>query len=103
VSYRLFPGNKWILVAFAVYGLIAGLVWVVDSESYEEDIFSKISIPMNFPTLISYLWILGENFLIPVPIPVWNAITVVWSAAVWTTIGFLAYHFYRWLKYVPPD
>jgi hypothetical protein len=93
----------WILVAFASYGIIAGLVQVIYNEFRPlDELLRALSSYMNIPTILTMLWLLGENFSIPVPTPVWEVIVVMWSSAVWTAIGFACFHFYKWLKYIPP-
>lgn len=95
-------GNERLLIPFAIYGLVAAMVWVIGSTWYEPNTGS-ISIMMNLPSILLFLWFLGENFAIPVPIPIWNIIIILWSVALWTLLGFLAYRVYRLPLYIPPD
>lgn len=85
---------------FSAYGLVAGLMIVIESMS-EQDIFGAILFPMNYPTIIALLWIVGEHYAIPVAIPVWNAMIVLMSIAVWSILGFIIYCFYRLFKLGP--
>lgn len=98
----LMYGNEWLLIPFAVYGFAAGVIWVSASTWYNPDL-SVISIIMNFPTILTFLWIFGEHFTIPVPISTWNVIVILWSVAEWSTIGFLCYRAYRLIRYIPPE
>jgi hypothetical protein len=95
-------GNEKLLIPFAIYGFVAGVLWVIGSTLYEPNIGS-LSIAMNFPTMLSMFWIVGEHFAIAVPIPIWNTLIILWSVALWTLLGFLAYRVYRLLLYIPPD
>lgn len=101
IANGLFHGSERIVLAFAIYGFVAGIVTLIDSMSYEQDIFSILSFPMNYPTIVLTLMLFGENFQVPVPIPVWNIVLVLGTTAIWTTIGFIIYCFYRLFKLGP--
>lgn len=101
IGHRLFHDNERILLAFAIYGVVAGIVTVIDTLSYEQDLFVTLSIIMNIPTAMAFFMILGENFPVPVPILVWNVFIVLGSVAVWSIIGFIVYCFYRLFKLGP--
>ncbi|MEP0823946.1 MAG: hypothetical protein HRF40_00520 [Nitrososphaera sp.] len=99
--HRLFHKSERIILLFAVYGVVAGVVTVISTFSYEQDLFAVLSIIMNIPTGLAYFMILGEHYSIPVPIPVWNVFIVLGSVLVWTVIGFIVYCFYRLFKLGP--
>lgn len=94
-------GNERLLIPFAIYGLVGGILIVIGGIWYDPNIGS-IAIVMNIPTVLTFFWILGENFAIPVPIPIWNVIVILWSTALWTVLGFIVYRVYRLLKCIPP-
>jgi len=98
IGHRVFHGNERILLAFAIYGGVAGVITVIDTMSFEQDIWATLSIIMNIPTVIAFLMILGENFPVPVPMELWHATIVASSALVWIIIGFIVYCFYRLFK-----
>lgn len=101
IGHRLFHNQERIIVAFVIYGLVAGIVTVIDGMSYDQDLFALLSIIMNIPTGLAFFMIAGEHPAIPVPIPVWNIFVVLGSVAVWTVIGFIVYCFYRLFKLGP--
>lgn len=100
-SSRLFQGSKGIVLAFAIYGIAAGIVTVIDSMSYEQDIQATLSIIMKIPTAMAFFMILGESFPGSMPVPVWNAVIFAGSVALWTTVGFIVYCFYKLFKLGP--
>jgi hypothetical protein len=99
--HRLLRDKERIIFAFAVYGLVAGIFSVIDTNGYEPDILDNISIALNYPGFIAGMMIFGEHYSIPVPIPIWNAVIVLGTVTVWTVIGFIIYLFYRLFKLGP--
>ncbi|WP_337861562.1 hypothetical protein [Nitrososphaera sp.] len=73
---RMLHGSERILLAFAAYGAVAGGITVVDSLSYEHDVFATLAIVMNLPTIIAFFMFLGEGSSVPVPAGLWPATIV---------------------------
>jgi hypothetical protein len=84
--------------AFALYGIVTEIITYMDSQSYEQDVWANLSIITNIPTAMAFFMILGENFHVPVPTPIWNAIIVLGSMLVWSIIGFNFYCFVKLFK-----
>jgi hypothetical protein len=101
VSQCLLYGKERIILAFAAYGLAAGIFLAIDANGYEPDFLDNVSVAFNFPSFIVGMMIFGEHYSIPVPIPVWNLFMVLGSVIVWTTIGFIIYCLYRLFKLGP--
>lgn len=101
VGQSLLYGKERIIIVFALYGLAVGIVSEIDASGYEPGILDNISVSLNFPSFIVGMMIFGENYSIPVPIPVWSVFMVLGSIVVWTTIGFIVYCFYKLFKLGP--
>lgn len=96
-------GNEKLLIPFAIYGFIAGLIMVINGMWYGQETLRQITNLMNYPTIVSFMLIFGEGFAIPIPLPIWDIIKILWSIALWTVFGFLSFRAYKWLAYIPPD
>ena len=101
IGQGLLYGKERIILAFAAYGLAAGIFLAIDANGYEPDFLDNVSVAFNFPSFIVEMMIFGENYSIPVPIPIWSVFMVLGSIVVWTTIGFIVYCFYRLFKLGP--
>jgi len=84
-----------VLLAFALFGLIAGILLILDSQRYEQDFFHTLNLWLNYPTIVALMIITGENFLLPMPIPIWNVFEILLTIGIWTLIGFIVYCFYK--------
>jgi hypothetical protein len=75
--------------------LVAGTLLLVNSQRYEQDALNTLALSMNYPTIVALMILYGENILIPLPIPITDAITVLISITIWTLIGYMVYCFYK--------
>ena len=103
-TYRLLlQRDSKFLFIFALYGLAAGIMTYIGSLSYDEnDIFSNLSFPMNFP---SFLVLFGFEWFVANP----NGFSIIYggigqttimigSVAVWSGIRLLVYGFVKMFK-----
>ncbi|MGI0013480.1 MAG: hypothetical protein ACREBU_08590 [Nitrososphaera sp.] len=106
-NYRLLLQHDGkFLILFALYGLAAGVITYIGTLSYDEnDIFSNLSYPMNFPSflvLFSLEWFVANpNGFSILNGDVGPAILLAGSIAVWSGIGLVVYGFVKMFKLGP--
>ena len=103
-KYRLLlQRDSKVLFLFAFYGLAAGIITYIGSLSYDEnDIFSNLSYPMNFP---SFLVLFGFEWFVANPNgfsilngDIGTTTLMIGSVAVWLGIGLVVYGFVKLFK-----
>jgi hypothetical protein len=106
-TYKLlFQRDIKFLTLFALYGSAAAIITYVGSLSYDEnDVFSNLSFPMNFP---SFLVLFGFEWFVANPNgfsilngDIGQTTIIVGSIAVWSGIGLLLYGLVKMLKLGP--
>ena len=99
---RLWKDDKRVLLVFAVYGTVASVVAFIDSQSDEDDIFSRLSIPMNILTIGMFFYL---QFSVADPAGVslgFHPLALIfWLASLWTFIGAALYGFVRLFRLSP--
>ncbi|WP_415283363.1 hypothetical protein [Candidatus Nitrososphaera sp. FF02] len=99
---RLWKGDRRVLLVFAMYGIVAGVVAFIDSQSYGDDIFSRLSILMNIPTIGMFFYL---QFSVADPAGVARGFhplaLIFWLASLWTFIGAVLYGFVRLFRLGP--
>lgn len=84
---------------FALYGVVAGIMTYADSLSYDQDIFSLLSLPMNYPAIMMLLFI--EYFIItPSGFSIFfHSLAIIpYSIVLWSFIGLMVYGLIRMFK-----
>jgi len=103
-AYRvLLQNDSKCLFLFALYGLAAGIITLIGSLSYDEnDIFSNLSYPMNFP---SFLVLFGFEWFVANPNgfsilngDISTTTLMIGSVAIWFGIGLVVYGFVKMFK-----
>lgn len=103
-TYRLLlQRDSKFLFIFALYGLAAGIMTYIGSLSYDEnDIFSNLSFPMNFPSflvLFGFEWFVANpNGFSIINGGIGQTTIMIGSVAVWSGIGLLVYGFVKMFK-----
>jgi len=103
-TYKLlFQRDSRLLILFALYGLAAGIITYVGSLSYDEnDVFSNLSFPMNFPSfvvLFGFEWsVANPNGFSILNGDIGQTTIMIGSVAVWSGIGLLLYGLVKMFK-----
>lgn len=91
-----------ILYLFALFGMAAGIITYIDSLFLEQDIFSLLSLPMNYPAIMMLLFI--EYFIIaPSGFSIFfHPLAIIpYSIVLWSFIGLIVYSLIRMFKLGP--
>jgi hypothetical protein len=74
----------------------------IDSQSYKDDIFTLISVPMNMPVIAVFFFL---QFSVAEPaglsLAFYPLTLIFWLAALWTSIGVILYGFVRLFRLGP--